>query len=316
MQQTLQRLLTEKLPLEEQVDLLAKLTLEPVTGQLLANLANIIYQYALPMGPLPSSTVDIVGTGGDNANTFNISTSASFVIAGAGIPVAKHGNRSVSSRSGSFDCLEKLGVVIPTTPEQALQQFNANGLCFLFAPFFHPILKNLAPARQILAKQGQKTILNLLGPLLNPARVKYQAVGVYRQDLVLPMAEALQLQGVERAFVFCSDGMDELSLTGSSFLASVDANTIETQTIGADYWGLAPCTREDLQGGDAEANASITLDILRGTCKDAKRDTVLLNAAAAIQLVKNTTFAESLQLARESLDSGAAFKKMVSGMEL
>jgi anthranilate phosphoribosyltransferase len=252
----------------------------------------------------PEGAVDTCGTGGDGKGTFNVSTCAAFVVAGAGVPVAKHGNRAISSRSGSADVLKELGVNIDASPETVSRCIAECGLGFMFAPSHHAAMRHVAAMRTEL---GTRTIFNLLGPLANPAGTKFQIVGVFGKEWVEPIAQVLALLGTERAWVVHgSDGLDELTTTGVSDVAVVDDGRVATFRISPRNAGLPEAKPEDLTGGNVVENAAHIRALLRGL-KGPFRDIVLLNAAAA-QLVggKAKTLREGVALAADSIDSGRA----------
>lgn len=249
--------------------------------------------------------VDIVGTGGDGAHTFNISTAAAFVAAGAGRMVAKHGNRSVSSLCGSADVLEELGVNLNLTPEQVGECVEEIGIGFMFAPKFHPAMKHaIGPRREL----GQRTIFNILGPLTNPAGATHLMMGVFDPALTEPLAEVLGELGSHAYVVHSSDGLDELT-TGSVNRISHVNGQVKTFDLDPAELGLQKATREDLQGGDAQANAKILRAILAGEDTGPRRDVVLLNAAAALS-TESGDLKAGLVEARKSLESGAALAKL------
>lgn len=252
--------------------------------------------------------IDTCGTGGSGVDTFNISTTATFVVAGAGASVAKHGNRAATSRSGSFDVLEALGIRIDLPIETYALILNEIGIAPFFARTAHPAFRHIAPVR---AELGVRTLLNCLGPLLSPVGARYQLVGVYSGDLVEPLAEALSRLGAESALVVHgSDGMDELTTTGPSAIARVSGGKIECQTLDPATLGLPRASLTDLAGGDATANAQTTRSILAGETGP-RRDIVLLNAAAALWVVgRASSLKEGLALAAKSLDEGAATQKL------
>jgi anthranilate phosphoribosyltransferase len=252
----------------------------------------------------PEGAIDTCGTGGDAKGTHNISTCAAFVVAGAGVPVAKHGNRSISSRSGSADVLAALGVNIECGPDAIARCIEGCGLGFMFAPAHHAAMRHVAKVRTEL---GARTIFNLLGPLANPAGVKYQVVGVFSEAWVEPMARVLGLLGAERAWVVHgADGLDELTTTGVSHIALLDAGEVSTFKISPKNAGLPEAKPEDLTGGDATENAAHLRALLEGNAGPL-RDIVLLNAAAALLVAgKAKTLREGVTLAAESIDSGKA----------
>jgi anthranilate phosphoribosyltransferase len=252
--------------------------------------------------------VDTCGTGGDASGTFNISTATAFVVAGAGVRVAKHGNRSLSSKCGSADVMESLGVKI-SLPSSALAAcLDQVGIVFLFAPAMHSAMKYVQPARRELRL---RTIFNLLGPLTNPARASAQVVGVYSLDLVEKVAEALSMLGTHRALVVHGlDGLDEITITGPTRIAEVREGSVRTYEVTPEEFGIKRARLEDIAGGDAAANATIIREILAGK-KSPKRDVVLLNAAAALVAAgKVEHLGDAVPLAAESIDSGAAAAKL------
>jgi anthranilate phosphoribosyltransferase len=252
----------------------------------------------------PEGAIDTCGTGGDGKGTFNISTCAAFVVAGAGVQVAKHGNRAISSRSGSADVLKELGVNIEASPETISRCIAECGLGFMFAPAHHAAMRHVA---QVRTELGTRTIFNLLGPLANPAGAKYQVVGVFGKEWVEPIAQVLALLGTMRAWVVHgSDGLDELTTTGISDVAVVDAGKVSTFRISPRNAGLPDARPEDLTGGNAVENAAHIRAVLGGL-KGPLRDIVLLNAAAALLVAgKANTLREGVALASESIDSGKA----------
>lgn len=254
-------------------------------------------------------SIDIVGTGGDLANSFNISTTASFVIAAAGMPVAKHGNRSVSSKSGAADVLESLGVKIQTNPEQAKACVENVGISFLFAQNYHGSMKYVAPVRKEL---GLRTVFNVLGPLTNPASTNYIVMGVYDKALLPVMANVLLGLDIKRAMiVYGNDGLDEISISDSTSVAEVRDGKVTEYEIAPEDFGLPRGTKEEIVGGIADENARITRGILDGSIQDAKRNIVLLNAGCALYISgKADTIADGIALAAEQVDSGRALTKL------
>lgn len=252
----------------------------------------------------PPEAIDTCGTGGDGAGTFNISTAAALVAAGAGAVVAKHGNRAVSSKSGSAEVLAALGVNVEATPQVVARCLKEAGVGFLFAPSHHAAMRRVAAARRAL---GLRTIFNMIGPLANPAGARRQLLGVYDRGLVRPMAEALLALGAERAWVVHgSDGLDELTTTGPSHAAILADGVIEERTITPEEAGLARARPEALRGGDPSANAAAITALLAGA-PGAFRDIVVLNAAAALVAAGRAgELAQGAALARQAIDSGAA----------
>jgi len=259
--------------------------------------------------PIPDPrAVDTCGTGGDGAGTFNVSTTAAFVVAGAGVPVAKHGNRAASSLAGSSDVLEALGVRVDLPVEEAARVLAEVGIAFFFAPRAHPAMRHVAAVRREL---GIRTLMNCLGPLLNPVGVRFQLVGVYAPELVQPLAEALAELGTERALVVHgSDGLDELTTRGNSTAALLSARGVETLSVNPQELGLEVPGKAALAGGDAAENAKITRSILEGE-PGPRRDIVVLNAAAALWVAGACSgLADGIALADESLSGGAAFARL------
>ncbi|MCO5387443.1 MAG: anthranilate phosphoribosyltransferase [Desulfosporosinus sp.] len=248
--------------------------------------------------------LDIVGTGGDEANTFNISTISALVVSAAGVPVAKHGNRSVSSKCGSADLLEALGVKIDINAEKSEQILRKIGLCFMFAPTYHASMKYAAPVRRELAV---RTIFNILGPLANPAGANTQLLGVYDENLVEPLARVLSNLGVKRAMVVHGhDGLDEVTLCSTTTVCEVFEGKLNSFFLDPEQLGFKKCTPEELVGGNPDENARIALDILNGE-KGPKRDIVLLNTAVCLYMFhSHTTLRDCVRLAAEIIDSGKA----------
>ncbi|MCW4038618.1 MAG: anthranilate phosphoribosyltransferase [Candidatus Bathyarchaeota archaeon] len=255
--------------------------------------------------------VDTCGTGGDRIKTFNISTTAAFVVAGAGIAVAKHGNRSFTSKSGSADVLERLGFNLMVDPESVKQTIEDVGIGFMFAPVFHPAMKYAAEPRRAM---GIRTVFNVLGPLSNPADADSQLLGVYTHELVTPLAHALKRLGCREAMVVHGlDGLDEISTIGRTLLAWLRDDEIQTLETTPQDFGIRRAQLTELQGATPEENAEITFRILTGRTDsdDPKRDIVLINAAAGIIVGgKADVFDEGLELARESIDSGEAYTRL------
>ena len=252
--------------------------------------------------------LEIVGTGGDRANTFNISTTAAIIAAAAGIPVAKHGNRSASSKCGAADVLEKLGVNINIPPEKSARLLKNIGICFLFAQNYHIAMKYVAPIRRELAI---RTVFNILGPLTNPAGAKMELMGVYDRELVEPLAKVLCNLGVKSAMVVHGeDGLDEISLSAPTAVCEVRDGWVRSYTITPEQFGLERCDKSALQGGAPAENASILKAVLTGE-KGAKRDAAVLNAAAAMFITgKHPSVEAAVKVAQEVIDSGKAMKKL------
>ena len=288
--------------------LLTALRMKGETVEEIAGCAETMRTKALPITSKHSTLIDTCGTGGDGSGTFNISTTVAFVVAGAGLPVAKHGNRSVSSKSGSADLLEALGVKIDLSPSEVEIILNEIGIGFLYAPVFHQAMKHAIGTRR---EVGIRSIFNILGPLTNPARAKVQVLGVYDPDLTEIMAQVLERLGVESAYVVHgAGGLDEISTLGHTKISCLQQGSIKTFTIYPEDFGFARVTLQDLQGGDAHHNAQITRSVLAGK-KGPYRDIVLLNAAAAFVaagIAKDLAF--GVKMAGNSIDSGQALEKL------
>lgn len=279
-------------------------TLDEITG-----LAMVLRDKANTISPKVDNYVDFVGTGGDCTYSFNISTTSAFVVAAAGVPVAKHGNRSISSKSGAGDVLEALGVNISADPDVVEKCVEEVGIGFMFAPHFNPAMKYVGPVRK---EMGIRTVFNILGPLSNPSRAKEMVVGVYSPSLTEVIAGTMANLDVKRGFVVSGeDNMDEFTLTGSSTVSEIKDGKVETYEITPEQFGLKRCKIEDLQGGDGTVNAQITKDILSGKERGAKREIVLLNAGAALYIGgKAESIEEGIRIAGETIDSGKAMETL------
>src|SRR5436190_18577023 len=277
-------------------------TVDEITGAVAAMRSKMLTVDA------PADAVDIVGTGGDGSGSVNVSTCASFIVSGAGLPVAKHGNRALSSRSGAADVLASLGVKIDLRPEQVGRCIRECGIGFMFAPAHHPAMKNVGPTRVELAT---RTIFTLLGPLTNPAGVKRQVIGVFSRHWVQPLAQVLKNLGSDSVWVVHgSDGLDEITLTGPSFVASLENGTIRTFEVTPEDAGLGRSGPGSLRGGDADANAAALRAVLEGK-PSPYRDVALLNAAAALIVAgRAKDLKEGVAIGVKSLDGGAAAAKL------
>lgn len=256
-----------------------------------------------------TDVLDIVGTGGDGTGTFNISTTAAFVVAAAGISVAKHGNRSMSSKSGAADCLEALGVNLTISPEKSEEILKNTGICFMFAQSYHSSMRFVGPVRKDI---GIRNIFNVLGPLTNPAFANLQVTGVYSEALVEPIARVFANLGVKRGYVFYgTDGMDEVTVTAPTKVCEINNGKFSSYEITPEQFGMPTYSSADLVGGDGKENAEITKQILKGELKGAKRDIVLLNSALGICAGgKAENIAEGIRLAETLIDSGKAYEKL------
>ncbi|MGA0333707.1 MAG: anthranilate phosphoribosyltransferase [Kiritimatiellia bacterium] len=287
---------------------LTALRLRGESPEVIAGAAQAMREAFTPVTSVHPDAVDTCGTGGDGLHTFNISTTAAFVTAGAGVPVAKHGNRNVSSLSGSADVLTALGVNIAIEPERMGACLEEIGLAFLFAPSLHPAMKHaVGPRREI----GIRTLFNVLGPMSNPASTRRGVLGVFNEEMVGLVANALAGMGTRHLMVVHGrDGLDEISNTARSVVGEVKDGKVSLYEIGPEDFGLPVRTLEELKGGGPEENARITREILEGAA-GAKREIVLLNAGAAIYTGgKASSLAEGIQKAGDSIDSGAAIKKL------
>ncbi len=273
-------------------------TVDEITGAVTVMRAKMLRVTA------PKDAIDIVGTGGDASGSFNISTCAAFIVAGCGVPVAKHGNRALSSRAGAADVLGALGVRIDLTPAQISRCISEAGIGFMFAPAHHPAMKNVGPTRVEL---GTRTIFNLLGPLSNPAGVTRQMIGAFSRQWIEPMAQVLGNLGAEAAWVVHgSDGLDEITTSGPTSVAALERGKVRLFEITPDEAGLPRAKPEALRGGDAAENAKALLDVLKGR-PSAFRDAALLNAAAALVVAgRAKDLAEGARMAARSIDSGEA----------
>src|SRR5579859_5064672 len=277
-------------------------TIDEITGAVSAMRAKMLRVKA------PPNAVDVVGTGGDGSGSVNVSTCAAFIVAGAGVPVAKHGNRALSSRSGAADVLAALGVKIDISPQQVSRCVTEAGIGFMFAPAHHPAMKNVNPTRVELAT---RTIFNLLEPLSNPAGVTRQMVGVFSRQWVQPLAQVLKNLGSEAVWVVHgSDGLDEITLTGPTSVAALENGAIRSFEVSPEEVGLKRVAGEGLKGGDAAANALALRNVLAGR-PSAYRDVALLNAAAALVVASRARdLKEGLALGIQSIDSGAAAERL------
>lgn len=275
-------------------------TIDEITG-----LASVLRDKANTIAPKVDKHVDLVGTGGDCTYSFNISTTSAFVVAAGGLPVAKHGNRSISSKSGAGDVLEALGVNISADPDVVTRCVETVGIGFMFAPHFNPAMKYVGKVRKEL---GFRTVFNTLGPLSNPSRAKAMVVGVYDKNLTETIANAMMNMGVERALVVSgNDNMDEITLTGATTISEIKDNTVNTYTVTPEQFGFETVELKELQGGDGKVNAQITKDILSGKEKGAKRNIVLLNAGATLYAGGMcSSIEEGIKIAEKTIDSGKA----------
>ena len=260
-------------------------------------------------------TLEIVGTGGDGANSFNISTTSAIILAAAGVKVSKHGNRAASSKSGTADCLEALGININLEPERCAELLNEVGFCFLFAQKYHTSMKYVGPIRKEL---GIRTVFNILGPITNPASPTYQLLGVYDSSLVEPLARVLYSLGVKRALVvYGQDKLDEISVSAPTSVCELNNGEYKTYELTPEQFGFERGSKQDIVGGTPEENAQITRDILSGKLQGSKRNIVLMNAGAALYIAgKADTIEDGVKLAAEMIDSGKATETLAKIVEL
>lgn len=277
-------------------------TIEEITGS-----ARGMRSHAVSLKS-DKDVLEIVGTGGDKSNSFNISTTSALVVSAAGVPVAKHGNRAASSKCGAADVLEALGVNISITPEQSKKLLDEIGICFMFAQKYHTAMKYVAPVRKEL---GIRTIFNILGPLTNPAGANMQLLGVYDESLLEPMAHVLSNLGVKNAMVvYGQDGLDEISLSAPTSVCEVRGGEFTTYEMFPEEYGLNRCSKDELVGGTPQENAEITKRILQGE-KSAKRDAVVLNSAAALHIANaDLSIQQAVKTAQGTIDSGKALAQL------
>lgn len=277
-----------------------KETIDEISG-----CAAAMREHALAVDAGDMDTFEIVGTGGDGAGSFNISTTAAFIAAAGGMKVSKHGNRAASSKSGTADCLEALGANINLEPEQCVRLLNDTGFCFFFAQKYHSSMKYVGAIRKEL---GFRTVFNILGPLTNPVHPKRQLLGVYDESLVEPLARVLYSLGVKNGMVvFGMEKLDEITSVGETKVCEFNNGEYQTYTITPEDFGFHRCRKEDLQGGTPEENAKITRDILTGTDKGPRAQTAIMNAGAALYVGgKASSIAAGVKLAQELIESGAA----------
>lgn len=310
MKETMQAIMSGAAEAEDIRSFLLALRQKGATIEEITAAAKIMREFVHRVPADHEVILDTCGTGGDKTGTFNISTMAALVVAGAGVKVAKHGNRSVSSRCGSADVLEALGVNIHMPPDRLAECLDKVGMAFLFAQKLHPAMKNVAPIRKEL---GIETIFNVLGPLTNPACPTHQMMGVYDPALVEPMAHVLKNLGLRKALVVHgSDGLDEVTTTAESFASEFNGREIRSFLMDPTAFGIKKAQSQDLRGGDLKMNVQIALDILQGA-PGPKTDSVILNAGCALYISEKVkTIAEGMSVARVSLESGRAREKLES----
>ena len=286
-------------------------SIDEITG-----FALIMREFANRIEPnVEGDLLDTCGTGGDKIKTFNISTISALVLAGAGIPVAKHGNRAVTSKCGSADLLEGLGVKIDLPPEEVKACIENAGIGFMFAPLFHPAMKYAMPTRRALKL---RTVFNILGPLTNPANAKCHVLGVFQKDLTLVMAKVLNGLGAKHVFtVYNSYGIDEVAPVGINYITEVNNGTIESYAITNEDFGIPDCSINDILAGNFEENLKIAVNILKNKVIDSKYNTVLMNAALALKSVnKASDLKEGIEIAKNAIESGSVFEKLKQFIEV
>ena len=321
-----EQIIDEKVPAALKADFLCHLALKGETVQEIAAFARALRDKAV-QPPLDAAwretheILDVCGTGGDRLNTFNISTTVAIICAAAGIAVAKHGNRAITSQAGSADVLEALGINVNLPPAEAARSLRERNFAFFFAPSYHPAFRHIGPARKLCAERGQRTIFNFLGPLLNPAQPGMQLVGVSRPELCEPLAHVLQSLGAHRGMVVSGKildqnkdlrHLDELSTLGENTVAEFyQERGFTSSVLDPTHFPLQPASLADLAGGTREANAEIIRRILRGDERGPKRDAVLLNAAAGLFVAHRArSLSEGWDLAAQLIDNGQATKKL------
>jgi len=316
-------LLSETESAASKADLLAAWAAKGETADEIAVLARALRERAVAPTVDPDlrarGILDIVGTGGDRLGTFNVSSCAAIVAAAAGVLVAKHGNRAVTSKAGSADVLDALGIPIELDPIVAMRLLRERGFAFFYAPRYHPAFRQIAPARRLCAERGQRTVFNFLGPLLNPVRPTAQLMGVPRPEWCEPLARVLRAMDIQRGLVVCGSAggreplyMDEISSIGDTRMAVFDpAHDVHEVTLSPAAFPLQPATLADLQGGDRMANADTARRVLRGDDRGPRRDLVLMNAGAALWVAaRSPSLTEGWELAAATIDSGKAGQKL------
>ncbi len=309
MQKTIELITDGKVSEVQIACFLTALRMKGETVEEISAAAQTLKNKCIPLNTQTADVIDIVGTGGDRTGTFNISTAAAFVAAGAGCKVAKHGNRSVSSKSGAADVLEAFGANINLTPSQSLAIFEKTGICFMFAQNHHPCMKYVANVRHEIRN---RTLFNILGPLINPANAQMQLIGVYDGRLTEPLAKVLRNLNITNGMVVHGiDGLDEATITDSTMISEIKDNKISSYTIKPEDFSLKRAQLKDIQGGDSFCNAKIITKIFNSSDLGPKRDIVLLNAGLAIYIAKKaSSVKQGIELAKASIDNGFALKTL------
>ena len=309
-----QQMITGNVAPELLASVLTALKIKGETATEIGGAAIAIRESATPFPTVNYPVTDCVGTGGDGANTINISTTSAILAAACGLKMAKHGNRSVSSMSGSADLLEAFGANLTMSPEVAANCLNKTNFCFLYAPAYHAGFKHAAPVRKAM---GVRTMFNILGPLVNPASPKTMLLGVYTPSLLETMASALKITGVEKAWVVHGSGLDEIALHGTTQIVAIEKGELVNKTISPSDFGLEQATLDDIKGGTPEENASIIKAILQGKGELAHNSAVIINTAALLYLHnKADSLVACAELAKSTLQSGAGFNTLMQFVEL
>ena len=307
MKQVMEEIMTGEATDAQKASFLTALAIKGETIEEITEAAKVMRSHCAPFDN-DMDTLEIVGTGGDRSNTINISTLAALITSAAGIKTTKHGNRAASSKCGTADCLEALGVKIDGDAEESLQSLRDNNFCFLFAQKYHPAMRYVGPVRKAI---GVPTVFNILGPLTNPAYNTYQLLGVYSEELLETVANALKDLGLKHAMVvYGKDCLDEISMSADTEVCELADGKVTKYTITPEQFGFTRCRKEDLVGGTPEENAALVKEILEGKVTGAKLDAVLINAGAAIHVAKNVSMEEGIKEAREMITSGKALATM------
>jgi len=314
-----EKLFNHKMSDEEMKEFLLSLKLDETTPvEVIAAGADVMKTHSIKLpvsNELKDKTIDIVGTGGDKIGSFNISTTTSIICAAAGSYVAKHGNRSITSKSGSADVLEVLGIKLGLEPEENAKLLEETGWCFMFAQKHHPAMKFIMPIRKSI---DEKTVFNILGPLTNPADVKKSLLGVFSKEFVPKMAEAMKLNGAKNVMVVSSEeGMDEISISGITYATHLKDGQMKELIIDPSEYGIRKNLLSSIKGGDAQKNGSIIMDILEGYASDAQRDVVVLNAGVALYVDGMADdIQQGIEMARDTLEFGIAREKLLQIAEI
>ena len=299
-----EELINSTTSLDRQIEIIQQLNQKIYHAEALYDIAKVFLAHAKLIHNPFNNAIDIVGTGGDGKNTLNYSTLTAFIISACGYPVIKHGNKSATSKCGSFDFLEKVGEKIPKTVSEAEQQLKSTKKVFLFAPYFHPIFKNVVQARQYFAKLGEKTIFNILGPMLNPARPKRMLVGVYKKSLIQPYSEALSALGVEYGCVVYGNGFDEFSICGTSDYCKIEGGKLSHHQFNPEKFGYTISQESNLYAGNSQQNYKEAIKIFSGNFHGPKKDMLELNASHALAIADGFSkpFENYIKLSKETIN--------------